>query len=204
LGQATVLATTGEITGSARIQVSDMAPPQADFTATPLTGSTPLTVTFTDLSMGHPNAWLWDFGDGTTSEEQHPTHAYVVTGTYAVTLNASNAFGADSLVKPNYITIGGPMALEANFSASPTEGLAPLAVVFTNTSTGDYTQAWWDYGDGQGTIGTLQLLSHVYTAAGSYTVTLSVSDGVITSTLTRPSYIEVMEGTYLPIVFRSQ
>jgi predicted outer membrane repeat protein len=200
LGQATVLATTGEITGSARIQVSDQAPPQVDFTATPLIGSTPLTVTFADLSMGHPSAWLWDFGDGTTSEEQHPTHAYVVTGTYTVTLNASNALGADSLVKPNYITIGGPMALEANFSASPTEGPAPLAVVFTNSSTGDYTQAWWDYGDGQGYIGTLLLPSHVYTAAGSYTVTLSVSDGVVTSTLTRPNYIRVTEAIYLPLI----
>jgi PKD repeat protein len=154
--------------------------------------------------MGHPNAWLWDFGDGTTSNEQHPTHAYVATDTYAVTLNASNALGADSLAKPNYITIGEPMALEANFSASPTEGPAPLAVVFTNTSTGDYTQAWWNYGDGQSYIGTLLLPSHVYTAAGSYTVTLTVGDGVVTSTLTRPNYIQVTaEAAYLPLILRN-
>jgi PKD repeat protein len=203
-GEATVIATTGRVTESVRIQVSDLAPPQASFAADTLSGGSPLTVTFTDQSLNDPTAWIWDFGDGATSREQRPTHVYTTTGTYTVTLNASNALGADSLTKPSYISI--TETLSAGFSASPTQGPAPLAVVFTNTSTGAYTHALWDYGDGASYSHTLSLLSHVhtYTAAGLYTVTLTVSDGGITDTLTRPGYIQVMESVYLPLVLRQR
>ena len=71
---------------------------QADFAATPLAGTSPLTVTFTDLSQNDPTGWSWDLGDGATSKEQHPTHVYTETGTYTVTLTASNALDADTLV----------------------------------------------------------------------------------------------------------
>jgi uncharacterized protein YjiK len=90
----------------------------------------------------------------------------------------------------------------ADFTASPTEGSPPIAVVFTNTSAGDYTQAWWDYGDGRGYTGTLLLPAHVYSETGSYTVSLTVSDGVDTSTLVRPDYIRVGCSVYLPMVVR--
>jgi len=91
----------------------------------------------------------------------------------------------------------------ADFSASPTSGPPPLTVVFTNTSAGDYTAAWWDFGDGQGFTGTLLLPAHVYTATGSYTVTLIVGDGVDSSTLTRPNYIRVANYIYLPLALRN-
>jgi hypothetical protein len=90
----------------------------------------------------------------------------------------------------------------ADFAASPTAGSPPLAVVFTNTSAGDYTQAWWKYGDGTGYTGTLLLPAHVYSETGSYTVSLTVSDGVDTSTLVRPDYIWVGYSVYLPMVVR--
>jgi len=104
-GEATVLATTSEITGSVRIQISNLAPPQVDFTATPLMGGTPLTVTFADLTVGLPNAWIWDFGDGVVSNEQHPTHVYTDTGAYTVTLTASNALDIDSRTKPGFVIV---------------------------------------------------------------------------------------------------
>jgi PKD repeat protein len=176
----------------------------AAFSAAPLTGTAPLTVTFTDLSTGDPTSWAWDLGDGITNTLQHPTHTYSQTGVYTVTLAVSNATGSDTLTKTNYITVTEPLPV-ANFSASPTAGPAPLTVVFTNTSTGDYTEVRWDYGDGPGYAGTLLLSSHVYAAIGSYTVTLTVGNGVVTSTLTRPNYIRVTEGrrVYLPLVVRN-
>ncbi|HOJ96672.1 MAG TPA: PKD domain-containing protein, partial [Methanospirillum sp.] len=80
---------------------------QADFTASPRSGSKPLTVQFTDLSTGGPTMWAWNFGDGATDMVANPTHTYTNDGTYTVTLTASNQFGAsDTEVKSGYICVG--------------------------------------------------------------------------------------------------
>ena len=53
-------------------------------------------VQFTDASQNLPTAWLWTFGDGSTSTLPNPNHCYTAAGTYAVTLRASNAAGAST------------------------------------------------------------------------------------------------------------
>jgi PKD repeat protein len=58
----------------------------ANFTATPLGGNAPLSVTFTDTSTGEPTYWSYTFGDGTTSSSKNPTHTYLVPGQYTVKL----------------------------------------------------------------------------------------------------------------------
>ncbi len=58
----------------------------AAFTALPMTGTPPLTVEFKDHSSGSPKKWRWDFGDGTLSTIQNPTHVYGGIGRYTVTL----------------------------------------------------------------------------------------------------------------------
>ncbi len=86
------------------------AAPEASFTATPLEGDSPLTVTFTDQSSNVPTSWQWDFGDGSTSTEQHPVHEYTDDGDYTVTLTAGNAYGTGTETKDAYIhveTLGG-------------------------------------------------------------------------------------------------
>ncbi|MFH0813075.1 MAG: PKD domain-containing protein [Pseudomonadota bacterium] len=75
------------------------------FTATPLSGNAPLTVSFTDQSIGDPTSWLWNFGDSQTSTEQNPTHIYASAGTYTVSLTVSNASGSDTMTRTNYITV---------------------------------------------------------------------------------------------------
>lgn len=74
-----------------------------NFSASPTLGGAPHLVNFTDLS---PNAtsWSWDFGDGTVSTLQNPSHVYSDPGTYTVTLTATNANGTNLLQKINYIT----------------------------------------------------------------------------------------------------
>ena len=87
------------------ITVLNSVPPTADFSAFPLTGSIPLEVTFTDESYSNITDWSWNFGDGGTSDEQNPVHAYTSAGTYSVTLTVTNFFGFDTVTKWNYIHV---------------------------------------------------------------------------------------------------
>jgi PKD repeat protein len=72
------------------------AAPTAAFAARPRLGRPPHEVAFADLSAGHPDGWLWDFGDGATSTERHPIHVYEEAGAYDVTLSATSAQGSDA------------------------------------------------------------------------------------------------------------
>jgi len=83
-------------------------PPVAAFVGTPTSGTTPLTVNFTDQSTNTPTSWSWNFGDGGTSTSQNPSHQYTAAGVYTVTLTATNAFGSDGETKTNYITANAP------------------------------------------------------------------------------------------------
>ncbi len=169
-------------------------PPVADFSGTPTTGTVPLTVDFTDLSSGAPDGWSWDFGDGATSSQQNPTHVYNAVGVYSVSLTASNADGSDQLTRVDYITVdpvaGNPPV--ADFVGLPTTGTAPLDVVFTDLSSGTPTAWSWDFGDGASS--TQQNPNHVYTAAGTYTVSLMASNANGQDTLVLAGYVTVSPG----------
>lgn len=71
-------------------------PPIAALAVDVTDGEIPLTVRFEDRSAGSPTGWAWDFGDGTTSTAQHPSHTYAVAGSYTVTLTVTNDLGVDS------------------------------------------------------------------------------------------------------------
>jgi PKD repeat protein len=63
------------------------------------------TVQFIDISQDVPTSWAWNFGDNTTSTLQSPSHTYAVSGTYTVTLTATNPAGSTAKTITNYITI---------------------------------------------------------------------------------------------------
>jgi PKD repeat protein len=86
-------------------------------------------------------------------------------------------------------------AVTAGFSASPLTGTAPLTVTFSDHSSGAVDSLHWDYGDGSTSTTSALTHTHPYTQGGVYTVTLSVSDGVVTDTLTRTNYITATGGT---------
>ena len=176
-------------------------PPRASFAAIPTTGLYPLTVAFTDTSTGTITACVWAFGDGLTSTLASPTHIYTSDGVYTVTLTINGPGGTDTFTRTNYITIYTPA--HASFSASPTAGIAPQRVVFTNTSTGDYTTCLWNFGDGL--TSTLQNPDHTYSSAGNYTVTLAISGLGGSDVLTHPNYITVRRPylIYLPIIMKA-
>ena len=79
--------------------------PIADFSASNTNAAINETITFTDESAFNPTSWAWDFGDGETSTEQNPTHAYAEAGTYTVQLTVENENGSDTEIKEDYITV---------------------------------------------------------------------------------------------------
>ncbi|MDD3020850.1 MAG: PKD domain-containing protein [Alphaproteobacteria bacterium] len=92
-------------TKSVTITVLPSLKPEAQFTASVVSGKAPLTVKFTDQSTNNPAMRYWVFGDGTTSTALNPTHTYAKAGTYTVALVAKNAGGADLKLKKQYITV---------------------------------------------------------------------------------------------------
>jgi PKD repeat protein len=170
------------------ITVSEVAP-VAGFSGIPTSGTVPFSVQFTDTSIGTITSYLWDFGDTTTSTDKNPLHQYTAAGTYTVKLTVTGPGGSNTKTMTNYITATGPVRPVAGFSGTPTSGRAPLTVAFTDASTGIITSYLWDFGDG--TTSTDKNPSHQYTAAGRYTVKLTVSNTVGINTMTKKNYITV-------------
>jgi PKD repeat protein len=104
--------------------------PVAAFSGTPLVGTVPYTVTFTDASTQTPTSWAWDFGDGSTSTLQNPTHQYTVPGTYTVTLTATNVCGSDSEVKTDYVYVEDTLDMDG-ITATIVYALARLISSYT-------------------------------------------------------------------------
>jgi PKD repeat protein len=79
--------------------------PKPIFGGSPTSGSPPLAVSFTDLSNGSISSWLWDFGDGTTSSNENPSHTYNSERVYTVSLRVTGSGGSDTETKVNYIVV---------------------------------------------------------------------------------------------------
>jgi PKD repeat protein len=79
--------------------------PVAHFSASPTSGAAPLTVNFTDQSTGQITSWSWDFGDGSISTEQNPSHTYTDDGSYTVSLAVTGPGGSDTETKADYINV---------------------------------------------------------------------------------------------------
>ncbi len=179
--------------------------PFADFSGAPTSGSEPLTVVFTDMSASSQGivSWLWDFGDETTSEEPNPTHVYTAEGTYTVSLTVTEAdTDSDTETKTDYITVE-DTAPTAAFTGVPTTGYTPLTVVFTDQSTSDDGIVEWLWHFGDETTSDEPNPTHVYTAAGVYTVSLTVTEADSDSdTETKTDYITVVPITTYAVAYQ--
>lgn len=144
-------------------------PPQVNFTAVPTFQCLGDTVQFTDLSTGG-NAWLWDFGDGTASAQQHPGHVYNDTGIFSIQLIVWDNGCPDTLIVPNYITIVG---VRAGID-TVMDCIDPYTVQFIDASQYGPDAYLWDFGDGS--TSTLASPAHTYSSTGSYTVIQTVYD----------------------------
>ena len=143
--------------------------PVANFTAVQQPGT--LAFQFTDTSTGGtPTSWAWTFGDGGTSSNQNPIHAYSAAGPENVTLHATNLSGTGSITIP--ITVNPIPVPVSNFTFAQVGGTQ--TVNFTDTSTNSPTSWAWDFGDSS--TSTSQSPSHIYANPGPYTVTLTASN----------------------------
>ncbi len=165
---------------SRAVEVEEKQVINAAFTASPTNQTLPeATVTLTNNTNTGPWAYLWDFGDGTTSILQNPTpHTYAEAGTFTITLAASN--GSCSSVAVQSVTINPtpPIPPIADFDYNPAFGCAPLTVSFTNLSQfADNDSYQWDFGDNQGTS-TMVNPTYTYFEPGVYTVSLTAANSV--------------------------
>jgi len=133
---------------------------------------------------GHSIAsYAWNFGDGSSKTGVTTTHDYGSAGTYNVTLTVTDEAGqATTVAKAIPVVVGGGGgggATTAKFTFSPSTPSA-LQSVFFNASTSSastghtLTTYEWDFGDGS--VGSGVSVTHVFTAAGTYTVTLTVTE----------------------------
>lgn len=154
--------------------------PVAAFTAS----ATYLDVDYTSTSSdadGTIVSWAWDFGDGSSSSDASPSHSFAAAGEYTVSLTVTDDDGDSSTATqavevekaPNQTPIP-----QFEFTA------AYLVVQFDGTSSvdvdGSIASVEWDFGDGSPGIsgdGSQLEPSHTYAVAGSYTVSLTVTDG---------------------------
>ena len=181
---------------SKSIAVGTLAP-TASFSFAPTSPAANQVVLFTDTSTGSPSSWSWTFGDGATSTSQNPAHTFSNAGSYSVSLTASNAGGSSSVTRS--VTVSPATAtLKADFSINPSSPAVDQQVNFFDTSTGSPSSWSWTFGDGA--TSTSQNPAHIYSNAGSYSVSLTVSNGAGSDSATHG--VNVSQGTQPPsIVF---
>ncbi len=76
-------------------------------------GRIPANISFTDISCGQPDQWIWRFGDGGFSIDQNPTYLYRNPGSYTVSFTAVTGNTSDTVVIPDYITVTEEAAIPA-------------------------------------------------------------------------------------------
>lgn len=114
--------------------------PAANFSGSPLFGIPPLEVSFTDLSTNAPASWLWEFGDGDTSDLANPIHIYNELGYHTVVLTATNSNGSDVEIKTDYIflseTGGCGQYIIADYNGSGSFNVADIISAFSKLKIG--------------------------------------------------------------------
>ncbi|MDD3877982.1 MAG: PKD domain-containing protein [Bacteroidales bacterium] len=183
--------------------------PDVEFSAVNTEGCQPLLVEFTDLSSPDIEQWQWFFGDmlsgiDNTSNLQNPSHLYLNSGTYHVTLNVTTIHGCQGLAtQTNFVNV---YALPiADFMYNP-----PFADIenpyinFENQSTGEVKWIWNFGDDGNASSSNEESPVHFYAEPGIYTVLLIVESafGCLDSTtkeiLYRPEYTFYIPSAFSP------
>ncbi|GAB4315203.1 MAG: hypothetical protein Kow0069_16940 [Promethearchaeota archaeon] len=178
---------------------------EASLVANATWGYAPLHVAFSDDTLATKSVvwWSWDFGDGATSDLRDPVHAYLAPGTFTVTLTVRDVDGVEDSTTTT-VTVH---QLVAAVQFDVGDGYVPFSVEFSDDSnhTAALSSWFWDFGDGSNS--TERDPTHVFDAAGTFLVTLTVTDSNgrqasatawVTARLLRASISANVTVTYAP------
>jgi len=131
-------------------------------------------------------SYLWDFGDGLTSDEVAPIHVYATPGEYLVTMIANGICGISASAQ--IVNISGQAPLVA-FQVSPAAGCVPMVVQYQDLSGGNPSAWFWQFPGGLPDTSTAQNPSIIYLTSGTYDATLSVQNAFGESTLVQTAIV---------------
>jgi len=121
------------------------------------------------VNLGNITNWNWDFGDGATSTNQFPSHAYAAGGTFTAQLIATSNAGCSDTITQDITIFDLP-----NVSFNHSSVCSNDTTHFVNTSTDVFPLTYeWDFGDA--TTDTITSPDHLYGASNNYTVTLTAT-----------------------------
>jgi PKD repeat protein len=177
----------------------------AAFSWQPTTPAIGQMVTFTGSADGTPPiTYTWQLDVGSWKEGAVVTHTYAATGTYVVVMTATNECGQE-VVSHTLIVVEVPVCTPVQI-VTATADVAACAVDFAAQLYGDTPFTYlWTFGDG--VTATLEAPSHVYTASGTYTVTLEVwncaDQGYASHTFPVTVACDVVEfKVFLPLIWK--
>ena len=139
------------------------------------------------------DSFVWDFGDGTTSTDREGEHSFASEGTYTIKFSSKSG-GADEITGSKSITINA--FPEVDFSIDTT-GQRSTRVFTAKSNSDNYTFAW-NFGDGSTKTG--NEVEHLYSAPGTYTVTLTTTDNQNCSDTTSQT-VKIEAASKIPNVF---
>ncbi len=176
-------------------------PPVAQFSHSDISDFAPIEVSFDgSLSFDSDNEivdFAWDFGDGNTGSGELQSHTFQNAGTFNVVLTVTDESNLSASVSQEIVVVDAPAEPTADIEVDFSSGTAPLAVNFnasnSNDPDGSIVQYDWDFADG--TTGTGETLSHVFTEGGFYSVSLLVTDN---SGMTAQAEITIVVDSPLP------
>ncbi len=189
------LGATSTCSAAASIAEAGNLPPACD-AGGPYTGTVDVAVAFDGTGSNDPDgtiaSYTWNFGDGSSGSGPTPSHTYTAAGAYTVSLTVTDNLGATSTCSAAASITGGANLPPACDTGGPYAGRVDEAVDFDGRDSidpdGTIASYAWNFGDG--TTGSGPTPSHTYTAAGSYEVTLTVTDnGGAASTCTTDATI---------------
>jgi PKD repeat protein len=195
-----------EMRGNLRVQSLATGTSQASFVATPLTGTSPLSVTFTDSSTGSIAAWSWNFGDGTKASSRNAVHVYSSPGSYTAKLTVTSSDGSGISTATKAITVT-PRVATAVRITSPATGAKitpPATWTLTAAATAGSGAAIRkiDFYAGKSLIGTA--VASPYSVGwrpvtpGTYSVTAKATDSLGAVVTSAPIVVSVMTPLPLP------